>query len=596
VRYVPVRRRLAIGSGLATAILLLLVWTITIGAVSASTTERVIIYVDQANPAANDSNPGTSSAPLETIGRAIDVAAVYNADAVQVEVLISPGVYRESVELSADPNATAAPIALRGVDAGVVISGSDTWEGWTGNEGMYSRAWPHEWGFASALPEWPEYVHAYLDANSIIRRREMVFIDRRPLTQVMSLVDMSSTESSFFVSEENNQILINIPSKTEIASAHVEVAIRPNLLVVDSMQNVSIENLTFQHAASPFVGAAVRIQRSQNVRLVTTRFIWNNARGLGISESGAITIQNASALHNGIGGFTGYRVHDLRVVDSEASYNGWRGARGWDWENHASAVDANFIDFATGQKFFGLRNASFHSYRAIGNLTGGLWLDFDNSGVVLDGLALGGNMTHGLFLEASQGPISVVRSQICHNETGVLIGNASNVRLADNVLAGNELGQVYLVGAKGPRFVLDHETGNQLSVRAEDWDIERNTIAVDDGNLALGTVLEGDLWYAFVQSLTAEDNRYSSPQQQDVFQLSGARNVSFAQWRAETGEDAGSTFNSRHVGCALPAGTFGTSEERPTWFVLMALVSTFAVAVAFAIVTYRRRRRRRRRA
>ncbi len=137
----------------------------------------------------------------------------------------------------------------------------------------------------------------------------------------------------------------------------MEVAIRPSLLVVESRQNVTIENVTFQHAASPLQGAAVRISRSENVRVIDTRFVWNNSRGLGMYESGAVTIQNANALHNGISGFTGYRIHNLRVVNSEASYNGWRGARGWDRYNHTSAVDANFIDFATGQKFFGLRNA-----------------------------------------------------------------------------------------------------------------------------------------------------------------------------------------------------------------------------------------------
>ena len=86
-------------------------------------------------------------------------------------------------------------------------------------------------------------------------------------------------------------------------------------------------------------------------------------------------------------------------------------------------------------------------------------------------------------------------------------------------------------------------------------------------------VLEGDLWLAFIQSLTAEDNRYSSPRQQDVFQLPGGRNVSFGQWRAETGKDAGSTFNERQVGCPLPTGTIGDSRGRPMRFALMALVS-----------------------
>jgi Right handed beta helix region len=588
---VPLRWIAATGRMLLTALLLPSAAAVAIG--SASAAERALVYVDQTSPAANDSNPGTSSAPLETIARAVEIAEAYNAESVPVDVIIEPGVYRESIQLSAEANATPSPITLNGARTGVVMSGSDIWEGWAGGDGIYRHAWPYDWGFAPVPSEWPEYVHAYLGANSIIRRQEMVFIDGRPLLQVTSLDEMNSLENSFFVSEESDQIVINIPSETEIAASRVEVAIRPNLLVIDSRQNISIENVTFQHTASPLQGAAVRIVRSENVSVMDARFVWNNSRGLGMSENRAVTIQGASAIHNGISGFTGYRIHELRVVNSEASYNGWRGARGWDRYNHASAVDANFIDFATGQKFFRLRNASFHNYRAVGNLTGGLWLDFDNSGVVLDGLSIGGNMTHGLFLEASQGPISVVRSHICHNETGVLIGNASNVRLADNVIAGNELGQVYLVGTHGPRFVDDHVTGNQLSVQTEDLVIERNTIAVDDATFALATVLKGDLWFAFVRSVTAQHNRYSSPKEEDVFQLPGARSVSLGQWRAATGTDAGSTFSKRYVGCSLPAGIIETGEERAIWFLLVAVVSACVVATPLAFVAYRRRRRRR---
>ena len=196
-------------------------------------------------------------------------------------------------------NATPAPITLSGAGTGVVISGSDTWKGWVGGDSIYRHAWPHDWGFASVPSEWPEGVHAYLDANSIIRRQEMVFIDGRPLLQVTSVDAMNSTENSFFVSEESDQLLLNIPSEMDISLSHVEVAIRPSLLVVESRQNVTIKNVTFQHAASPLQGAAVRIAQSENVSVVDTRFVWNNSRGLGMYESGDVTIQNVSALTTG---------------------------------------------------------------------------------------------------------------------------------------------------------------------------------------------------------------------------------------------------------------------------------------------------------
>lgn len=522
-----------------------------------------VIYVDQASPEANDSNPGTSSQPLETIPRALFIAGTYNTRSIPVQIIIRPGVYRESAQLSAVENTTSAPITLAGAGPGVVVSGSEIWHNWVGGaDGIYSHPWPYDWGFAPASPDWPEYVHAYLDANPVIRRHEMIFVNGIPLLQVLSADEMRIIENSFFVSEEADQVFINVPSDMDIATAQVEVAIRPNLLVVEARQNVSIENITFQHAASPLLGAAVRISGSENVSVIDSRFVANNTRGLGLSESANVMIRGSAANSNGVSGLTGFRISDLRVLDTEASYNGWRAARGWDTDNHESAVDLNLIDFAAGQKFFGLRRATFRNYRAVENLTGGLWLDYDNSDVTLEHLTLRGNLTHGLFLEASQGPISVQSSQICGNETGILVGNASDVHVTGNVLAGNKLGQLFLVGANGPRSVVAHDTGEQLSIQTEDWVVQRNEIAVDDGDLALGTILDGDLWFAFVQSLTSEDNRYSSPRSRDVFQFPGGRNVSLGQWKAETGKDAGSTFTLGRSDCPMPLrGGVGAADD-----------------------------------
>src|SRR5205807_95924 len=107
-----------------------------------------------------------------------------------------------------------------------------------------------------------------------------------------------------------------------------------------------------------------------------------------------------SASHDGVNGLTGFRLTDLVVEKSQASYNGWRSARGWNLDDHASAIDANFIDFASGQKFFELRNATFRDFRAVGNLTSGLWFDSDNAGVTLQHVELVGNLTQGVMVEA----------------------------------------------------------------------------------------------------------------------------------------------------------------------------------------------------
>jgi hypothetical protein len=508
------------------------------------------IYVNQSDAHADDSNPGTPSQPLETISRALELAANYNEHSVPVRVIIRPGIYRESLRATGEDGVTSASLALQGAGDGVIVSGSDVWTGWVSSGGgIYTHPWPFDWGLASA-DDWPEHIVKYLDANPFIRRREMVFVEGVPLLQVMSLEEMATSESSFFVSEAEDQLSIHVPPDMDIASTLVEVAVRPSLLLVGSRPNVSIQNITFQHAANGAdEGAAVVIANSANVVVIDSRVIWNNGTGLGLFEDAGISIRDTVANHNGIGGFTGFRIDGLRVLDSEASYNGWRASGESDTSNLDQPIDLSFIDFAAGQKFFGLRHASFQSYRAVNNDAGGLWLDYDNSDVRIQDSVLSGNLTQGVMIEASQGPVWLLRSQICGNETGILLNSSSDVRVFKSVLEGNRLGQLVVYG--GARVVVEHDTGDQITVQAENGVVRGNRISVNEGQLAVNTYLEGDLWSTFIGTLNSGNNRYSSPKSREIFQLPGDRDVTLEEWKTETGVDTDSTFSLSNSDCPL---------------------------------------------
>ena len=264
--------------------------------------------------------------------------------------------------------------------------------------------------------------------------------------------------------------------------------------------------------------------------------------------------------HNGVSGMTGSRIRGLLIEDSEASYNNWRGASGWDVDNHKLAIDANFIDFATGQKFFSLRDATFDDYRAIGNLTGGLWLDYDNANVTLRGMTLQDNLTHGLMLEASQGPISITYSTICGNETGIISNNASAVRVESNLISGNLLGQVFLAGGDGERPVTEFDTGTQIGVASENWVFQRNRFGAGAGSVAFGTYLnEG--WTAYMESMRSDHNDYTNPSSDDIFGVRGGDTIALDQWQVMTGQDTGSTFSLAQPECAASAPQGGGSPS-----------------------------------
>ena len=554
-------------------------------------TDLKMIYVDQRHEQAADDNPGTASLPLLTLGRAIAVASEANAASTPVRIVVQPGVYRESIRIAPDERATPAPITIEGAADGVVVSGADVWDGWTHRDnGVYSHPWPYDLGLAAMPPEWPEPVRTYLEANPIIRRTEMVFVDGAPLRQVLSRPELEHAEGRFFVSEETDELSIHLADTTDLAGSIVEVSTRPSLMTVASRENITIRNIDFERAANAAgLAGAVAITDSRHVNLIDCGFTWNNGSGLSLHGGERITIRGIEANHNGVGGFTGYGVRELLVQDSEASFNGWRAASGWDVDDHSSVLDANFIDFAAGQKFFRLRDASFDRFRATNNLTGGLWLDYDNAGVSLEGLILEGNLTHGLFVEASQGPISLKASQVCHNETGILVGNAADVAVVQNVIAMNTLAQIFVAG-EGERLVDVHDTGQSLSIGTRDWRIQGNRIDVVDGSVAVGTHLDDAAWLNFIQSLTSEANRYSSPATDEIFQFPGERTVTLSQWRSETGQDWRSTFVASDSGCPMPAGVIIREPARVRSALIVVVLTALALGTAFVIFRYRPRR------
>ena len=166
------------------------------------------------------------------------------------------------------------------------------------------------------------------------------------------------------------------------------------------------------------------------------------------------------------------------------------------------------------------------------------------------------------MVEASQGPFSVRDSEICGNETGVLANNAANVEITGSVLAGNALGQVFIAGANGPREVVDSDTGATLAVRAEHWVLQGNEVAVDNGHLALGTYLSDDLWSAFIDTLQADRNRYSSRSGTAIFGVPGG-SIDLNEWKAETGVDHNSTYSSGPANCRVSTVATGGSTAAP---------------------------------
>lgn len=483
-----------------------------------------VIHVDTTGSRVAD---GSAEKPFGRIGDAVRLAVLLKQRHVPSRVVIGPGTYREgpiefgySNHSSNDPT-NGTPIEVVARDPGsVVVSGSDVFTDWTRDEGdTYWHAWSQRWGVS------PNPWAGDADVAPIVLRRELVFVDGRRQRQV--LAQSALTDGTFFVDETRGRIWLNPGAGVDLASSLVEVGMRDVLWDQNHEDNVHVRGLMFEHATTPWevAKAAVRVSASDGARFEDCTIVETNWTGLYVGESAGVRLSGMVLNHNGGQGWAMFRVRDLEVRDSETSYNNWRGALG------------GFTGWSIGNKILSAHGLRISNHRAVENASRGLWLDYDIVDAVVDSLVAMRNTRDGIWIEASQGPVTVTRSTIVDNrEAGIHSTFSRNVVVDSNTIAGNDEAQLK-IGGKSTRVVRDFETGRDLYLSAGGWVVTRNRFGEDGPFIVLATeaMTEAD-WSAFVRSFVSDENVYEAEESAVGFRVLGRR-IGLATWRALTGQD-----------------------------------------------------------
>jgi hypothetical protein len=508
--------------------------------------ETAFIYVD-ANTG-KDSNLGTQSQPLKTIQAAALIASKNNKNNIGTRVILNPGTYRESAQYNARTGNTSAPITFQAAEPGTaILSGSDIYTGWRPSGNVFTHRWT-SLGDTCALPKnWP-------NMWPIARRREMVFVNGTPLTQVISSDEI--IEGTFYVDDAGGQISVWPPSGTNMSTATVEVAVRPAVFTLSGATNFVFRGLTFEHAATcPQAGNALTINNSTNVLVDTDNFLWNNQSGLGFFETNNVVVQNSVANHNGSAGFSAFQGKNYNYNNNETSYNNWRGAM------------AAFYGWGVaGTKLIALHGASLSEWKSYYNQTGGVWFDTDNADVSIQSLDSSNNLTYGMFLEANQGPISVTGSKFCNNQDnevptssfGTLLGGNSefvtvrSTLFYNNTVSAGGGGQIEIGGRASGRTFTNWETNQSMTVQSRNWTLGGNTVVGVGGNQRLFySYLTGSAWNLFQSTFSSNNNTWWNASNAKVFNTS-AGVLNFAGWKSALEQDANSTFSDPAGSCPAP--------------------------------------------
>ncbi|PYX48511.1 MAG: hypothetical protein DMG79_11610, partial [Acidobacteria bacterium] len=205
--------------------------------------ETAFIYVDAVK--GSDSNSGTKTNPLKTIGAAASIAVTNNQNRIGSRITINPGTYRESVTLNSSSKDTSLPITFEAATNGtVIVSGGTLYTGWahySANQSIYTNGWLNDWGTCPTISICPFQ-------QDIMQRQEMVAVNNNVLTQVLSLAQMK--QGTFYVDERGAQIYVWPATGTNMSTATVEVASSSIIFKINGKSNSVVRGLTFQYANS----------------------------------------------------------------------------------------------------------------------------------------------------------------------------------------------------------------------------------------------------------------------------------------------------------------------------------------------------------
>lgn len=541
--------------------------------------ETAFLYVD-ANKG-SDSNPGTQAEPLKTIGAASALAESSNKKGIGTRITINPGTYRESIVLHANSYDTALPITFQGAGPGVVISGAvqySNWQTYSGNAAIYYAPWANKWGTCPIAAG-----NSPLE-QQIVLRQEMIFVNGKALTQVLSFAQM--LQGTFFVNESTGRVYIWPVTGTDIATADVEVATLPQLFNLVGKSNVVLRGIIFEYANSCRDNTAVYVAgSSQNILFDNDVFQWNNAVGLHFfTPTTNFTVQNSTANHNGQSGFMSIQTKFGLWKDDVTSYNNWRGAQG-----------SYYYWSSAGTHFFADHNQTVSGLVTAYNQTHGVHLDTDNANITFSGLVSVDNLAMGTVVEKSEGPVSISASSFCGNnlgntinhpyQGGLVLRNSENVSMTGSTLYNNQVAQLTVIGVKGGIQIPNWETGQVYNLISSHFTHTGNTIEAvgSEQQVFFDSYLGGTDWTLFQTTLNSNKNTWWNGSVETAFEVPVSQIHPLTGWQSVTGQDSLSSWSqpsSSPAACNVVRGKdFWLLVSSPTQTVSAAGSTTYDLSL-----------------
>ena len=383
-------------------------------------------FVDNRNPRASDSNPGTQGLPFSTINKAAQV--LYPGE----RVVIMTGVYRERVDPARGGTGPGKMISYEAAPgAEVVVKGSRVVKtGWEPSTNYKLGPHPPE---RSALKIYQRRLddldfrgynpfgmvnimqdRVYLkpkpeELRQHLLRRGMVFVDGKRLEQVELYQELAHNDGAFWCEHDGLTIHVRLPGEGNPAQHDVELTIQEQLFAPSrrGLSYIRVKGITFEHGANAFpVPQRGTVSASRGNHWIIEDCVIRHANGVGLDigaqdwdmelpEIVGYSIVRRNHIDDaGVCGLAGMAVQNTLVEANLIEHVGYQDVE--------LAWETGGIKFHATKNCLIRNNVIRHTIHAEA-----IWLDYQNQNTRVTSNVMGDNLETlrgGIYLEASQYP------------------------------------------------------------------------------------------------------------------------------------------------------------------------------------------------
>ena len=351
-------------------------------------------------------------------------------------------------------------LVIEGADkATTIISGADVHSSWTSvGAGIYYCAWTNNFGTITNWWTSFGYDRGFAGNRGVGLRREMAWVtdvstgNVYNLLQYLDYTSFAAGADGFYVDEAADRFYIRTPFTFDDANDMVELGERQNCIRIDNGGHITLRNLTLEKSSGEMNTGGLHFYHSSDIILEDIASNKHNFSGFYADTCSPALVINSEFSDNGCKGFsyaTSPIEDALLLYNVVADRNNFRYGK-WFYllgENVEYAWDS-----AGGFKILLTDGCELNTLSSSNGWGTGLWADFSNTEWAVKHITVLNSTAIGIFLEASQGPISIDDAYVCNvrradgnSDAGILWNNTSDATVVNSVFQKNATQQYQIV-------------------------------------------------------------------------------------------------------------------------------------------------------